>query len=42
MYIKDMMKFVVNFSKYNLTDSAVAVPKEVGTTRCVTQSPTKR
>jgi hypothetical protein len=33
---------VVNFSKYNLTDSAVAELKAVGTTACVIQSPTKR
>ena len=31
MDIKDSEKLVVNFSKYNLTDSAVAVLKEVGT-----------
>ena len=42
MDIKDSGKLVVNCSKYNLTDSAVAVLQEVGTTRCVTQSPNKR
>jgi hypothetical protein len=39
---KDSGKIVVNFSKYNLTDSGVAVLKEVGTARCVIQSSTKR
>jgi len=42
MDIKDLGKLVVNCSKYNLTDSAVDVLKEVGTTRCVIHCPTKR
>ena len=33
---------VVNYSKYNLTDSAVAVLKGIGTIWRVIQSPTKR
>jgi hypothetical protein len=41
MDMKDSGKLVENCSKYNLTDSAVAVVKEVGTSRCVIQSPTK-
>jgi len=32
MDIKDLGKLVVNYSKYNLTDSAVAVLKGVGNT----------
>jgi hypothetical protein len=40
-YIKISGKLMLNFSKYNFTDSAVAVLKEVGTTGSVIQSPTK-
>ena len=42
MEIKDLGKLVVNYSNYNLSDSAMIVLKEEGTTQCAIQSPNKR
>jgi len=42
MNIKDSGKLVINYSKHNFTDTAVAVLEGVGTTGRVIYSPKKR